>query len=75
MKNYKLKRIVIDGIEYQYFYFVEKYYSNGNGRYRVFILDPDAPAVYETVIKEYITLLEYRIKELLENQIGIAVPF
>ena len=75
MKSYKLKSVVIDGQEYQYFYFVEKYYANGDGKYRVFIMDPDGPAVYETVIKDYITLLEYRVKELLTTQIGIAVPF
>ena len=75
MKLHNLKRIVIDNCEYQYFYMVEKYYANGNGRYRVFIIDPDAPGIYETVIKDYITLLPYRIKTFIENQIGITVAF
>jgi hypothetical protein len=75
MKPYPMKSVVIDHAEYRYFYTVEKLYSNGEGRYRVFIMDPDAPVVYETVIRTFIAWLPVRVSDYIETRIGVAVPF
>lgn len=75
MTNYKLKSVIIDGLEYQYFYFVEKLYSNGTGRYRVFTIDPDAPAVYETVFKCYHYQIPEKVIAFIELAVGVTVPF
>ena len=54
MKKYHdLKTVVINHISINYFYTREKNDVNGNPRYRVFILDPDAPAVIEKTVKTY----------------------
>ena len=74
MRPYPMKSVIIDNAEYRYFYTVEKLYSNGDGRYRVVIMDPDAPAVYETVIKTFIAL-PFRVSEYIETRIGVAIPF
>lgn len=52
-KIHDLKTVVIDNIAYNYFYTAEKSDHCGNPRYRVFIIDPDGPAVYETILKTY----------------------
>ena len=46
---------------FDYFYTREKKDLNGNSRFRVYIIDPDGPAVYETILKCY----ECQIKELV----------
>lgn len=58
-KIHELHTVVIDHIAVNYFYTKEKRDINGNARFRVHILDPDAPAVYETIFKCY----ESQIKE------------
>lgn len=52
-KIHDVKTIVIDGIAIQYFYKREKNDINGNPKHRVYIIDPEAPAVYETIYKGY----------------------
>ena len=52
-KIHDLKTAVIDGLAINYFYKKEKNDPNGNPRYRVFIIDPEAPAVFETIFKCY----------------------
>ncbi|MGN0629257.1 MAG: hypothetical protein ACI4IW_06475 [Oscillospiraceae bacterium] len=59
LKNHELHTAVINHIAVSYFYTKEKRDINGNSRFRVHILDPDAPAVYETIFKCY----ECQIKE------------
>ena len=52
MKKYHdLKTVVSDHIAIHYFYVKEKNDTNGNPRFRVYIIDPDAPTVYETIFK------------------------
>ena len=58
-KTHELHRVVIDHVQVNYFYTKEKRDINGNSRFRVYIMDPDAPAVYETIFKCY----ECQIKE------------
>ena len=60
-KTHELNTVVVDHIAYDYFYTKEKKDVNGNSRFRVYIIDPDAPAVYETVFKCY----ECQIKEIV----------
>lgn len=60
-KFYDLKTVVVNHIAINYFYTREKNDVNGNARYRVYIIDPDAPTVYETIFKCY----ESQIKELV----------
>lgn len=60
-----LKSVVIDCIEYKYFYTREKNDRNGNARYRVYIIDVDAPAVYERIIKTYESAIKDYIKRTI----------
>lgn len=52
-KQHSLNTVVVDNIAIQYFYTKEKRDINGNSRFRVYIMDPDAPAVYERIFKCY----------------------
>ena len=62
MKTHDLNTVVVDHVAFDYFYTKEKKDINGNSRFRVHIIDPDAPAVYETIFKCY----ESQIKELVK---------
>lgn len=66
-KIHDLKTIVIDNISINYFYTREKNDINGNSRFRVYIIDPDGPAVYETIFKTYDGLIADRVKMFLED--------
>lgn len=52
-KIHDLKTVYIDCVAVQYFYTRDKNDVNGNPRFRVYIIDPEAPAVYETIIRTY----------------------
>lgn len=52
-KDHVLNTVVVDHIAIQYFYTKEKNDINGNSRFRVYIMDPDAPRVYERIFKCY----------------------
>ena len=60
-KTHDLKTVVIDHIAINYFYTREKNDANGNPRFRVYIMDPDGPAVYETIFKTYEGLIKERV--------------
>ena len=64
-----LKTVRISGLAINYFYTKEKSDRNGNPRYKVYIIDPDAPAVYETIVKCY----EVQIKEHVTSFIETAL--
>ena len=64
-KVHDLKTVVVNHIAFNYFYTKEKNDVNGNPRYRVYIIDPDGPAVYERIFKTY--CLETSIKNYLEG--------
>lgn len=61
VKMYDLKTTIANYERVSYFYTREKSDINGNPRFRVFILDNETPAVYETILKCY------------ENQIPIMI--
>lgn len=74
-KIFDLHSVVIDYNEFTYFYKREKNDVNGNPRYRVYIIDPDGPAVHETLFKCYESQLSERVTVFIENEIGILLPF
>lgn len=75
MKIHNLKSAVIDGDIFSYFYTRERNDQNGNPRYRVYIIDPDGPAAYETIFKCYESQISERVKAFILDNIGISVPF
>lgn len=75
LKTHDLKTVVIDHITINYFYTREKNDINGNARFRVYIIDPDAPAAYETILKCYEFQIPERVTAFIENITGVTVPF
>lgn len=68
MKKYHdLKTITVNHISINYFYIREKNDVNGNPRYRVYIMDPDAPTVYETIVKTYESLIKDAVIAFVER--------
>ena len=68
MKKYHdLKTVVSDHIAIHYFYVREKNDTNGNPRFRVYIIDPDAPTVYETIFKTYEGLISRHVLGFVEG--------
>lgn len=59
----------------RYFFTREKNDINGNPRYRVYIMDPDTPTVYETLFKCYESQIPERVTAFVENVIGVTLPF
>ena len=66
-KYHDLKTVVSDHIAINYFYIREKNDANGNPRFRVYIMDPDAPAVYETIFKTYEALIAAHVRSFVEE--------
>ena len=69
LKIHHLKTVRTNSISISYFYTKEKADSNGNPRFKIYVIDPDAPAVYETIVKCY----ESQIKAHVINFIETAV--
>ena len=68
MKKYHdLKTVVSDHIAINYFYRKEKRDVNGNPRFRVYIMDPDAPIVHETIFKTYEGLISSHVLAFVEE--------
>ena len=66
-KYHDLNFVVSDHIVIHYFYVREKSDRNGNPRFRVYIIDPDAPAVYETIFKTYEGLISMHVLGFVEG--------
>lgn len=75
MKIHNLNSVIIDGQRFYYFQQREKNDVNGNPRYKVYITNPDAPAVYETIFKCYHSQIPERVTAFVENTAGVTVPF
>lgn len=75
MKKHDLNRVIVSGNEYLFFYQREKNDRNGNARFRVFIIDPDGPAVHETIVHSCQRLIADCVAWHIENKIGVNVPF
>lgn len=67
MKMHDMKTTIINGMSVSYFYTKEKPDINGNARYRVYIIDPDAPAIYEIVCKTYEVLICEHVRKFVEG--------
>lgn len=66
-KTHDLKTVIVNHIPTNYFYTRERNDVNGNPRFRLYIIDPDAPAVYETIVKTYEGLLPEAVKRYIER--------
>jgi len=66
-KIHDLKTIVVNHIAVNFFYTREKCDTYGNPRFRVFIIDPDGHAVYETIFKTYEGLIADHVKTFIEG--------
>lgn len=75
MKLHEQNTVTIDGNRISYFFTREKSDVNGNPRYKVFIIDPESPAVFETIFKCYQSQIPERVIAFVENTAGITVPF
>ena len=67
MKMHEMKTAVINGSYVNYFYTKEKHDTNGNSRFRVYIMDPDASAVYEILCKTYETFIADHVRKFIEG--------
>ena len=67
MKMHNLKTTIVNGSYINYFYTKEKADKNGNSRFRVYIIDPDGSAVYETIIKAYAPLICDHVRRFVEG--------
>jgi hypothetical protein len=67
MKMHEMKTAIINGLYISYFYTKEKPDQNGNTRFRVYIIDPDGSAVYETTCKTYEPLICDHVRNFIEE--------
>ena len=67
IKTHDLKTIVSDGIAINYFSTREKNDINGNPRFKVFIIDPDTSAIYETIFKGYDSQIKNHVINFIES--------
>lgn len=66
-KIHDLKTVVVNNMSVDFFYIREKCDIYGNPRFRVFIIDPDGSAVYETIFKTYEGLIRDHVKNFIEE--------
>lgn len=74
-KIHNLKSVVIEGMEFTFFNIRIECDKCGNSRFRVFIIDPDAPAVHETIFKCQEFQIPGRVEAFILEEIGIPLPF
>jgi hypothetical protein len=74
-KIHNLNTVVIDHNSFDFFYIRIQCDKCGNSRFRVFIIDPDGPAVHETIFKCQEFQIPDRVKNFVLENIGIAIPF
>ena len=71
LKFHDLKNVVVENESalesVSFFYIREKNDINGNPRYRVYIMDPEAPAVYETIFKCYESQIAERVAKMVRE--------
>ena len=67
LKIHDLRTAVINGLAVNYFSIREKNDRNGNPRHRVYIIDPEGPAVHETIFKCYDGQIKDRVKSFIEG--------
>ena len=67
IKYHDLKTVIVDGVSIRYFSIREKNDTNGNPRFRVYIIDPDAETIYETIFKTYSGLIPERVTRFVRE--------
>ena len=72
LKMHHLKTVRIDGLAIEFFYTKEKADQNGNPRFKVYVIDPDAPAVYETIVKCYESQIKEHVTSFIERAAAIC---
>ena len=70
LKIHHLKTVRTSGLAISYFYTKENADRNGNPRFKVYIMDPDAPAVYETIVKGYECQIEEHVISFIETAVA-----
>ena len=71
-KMHALNSAIINCMAFDYFYTKEKPDPNGNPRYKVYIMDPDAPAVYETIAKCYESQIKTHVINFIETAVNVC---
>ena len=71
-KTHNLNTSIINCMAFDYFYTKEKPDQNGNPRYKVYIMDPDAPAVYETIVKCYESQIKTHVISFIETAVNVC---
>ena len=69
LKIHHLKTIRTNGLSIEYFYTKEKADPNGNPRFKIYVMDPDAPAVYETIVKCYECQIQEHVTRFIETAV------
>ena len=67
-----LKTVRTNGLAIDYFYTKEKPDQNGNPRFKIYVIDPDAPAVYESIIKCYESQIKEHVISFIERAVAIC---
>ena len=67
MKMHDMKTIITNGLSINYFYTKEQPDKNGNSRFRVYIMDPDAAVIYETICKTYEAFICDHVRRFIEE--------
>lgn len=75
LKTHELKTTTANNETIPFFYIREKSGKTGAGRFRVFIIDGETSAVYETIFQCYEFQIAQRVTDHIENYIGVNVPF
>ena len=75
IKTHNLKSVVIEHNLFSFFHIRIQCDKCGNSRFRVYIIDPDGGVVYETIFKCQEFQIVDRVRDYIENQIGVNVPF
>ena len=65
-----LKTVRTNGLAINYFFTKEKSDRNGNPRYKLYIMDPDAPAVYETIVTCYESQIHEHVTSFIETAVA-----
>lgn len=75
LKMHDLKTTTANYETVSFFYIREKSGKTGISRFRVFIIDSETNAVYETIFQCYEFQIAQRVTDHIENHIGVNVPF
>lgn len=74
LKTHELKTVVCEIesalLSVAYFHIREKNDINGNARHRVYIMDPETPAVYERIFKCYESQIGEHVRAFVESGCG-----